>query len=91
MYKSVTIKIPYDENLPIKLFEFTPEKVLLAINIGYKCVLDAEKSMLELTEEMIYNKVKEETAEELNRLKMDLLVEKETAIKMDEKLTNKYD
>lgn len=91
MYKSVTIKIPYDENLPIKLFEFTPEKVLLAINVGYKCVLDAEQSMLELTEEMIYNKVKEETAGELNKLKMDLLVEKETAIKMDEKLTNNYE
>ena len=91
MYKSVTIKIPYDENLPIKLFEFTPEKVLLAINVGYKCLLDAEQSMLELTEEMIYNKVKEETAGELTKLKMDLLVEKETAIKMDEKLTNKYE
>jgi hypothetical protein len=91
MYKSVTIKIPYDENLPIKLFEFTPEKVLLAINVGYKCVLDAEQSMLELTEEMIYNKVKEETTGELNKLKMDLLVEKETALKMDEKLTNNYE
>ena len=91
MYKSVTIKIPYDENLPIKLFEFTPEKVLLAIDIGCKCISDAEQSLLELTEEMIYNKVKEETAEELDKLKMDLLVEKETAIKIDEKLTNKYE
>ena len=61
MYKLVTIQIPCDENLPESFLEFTPEKVLLAINIGYKCVLDAEQSILELTEEMIYNKVKEES------------------------------
>jgi hypothetical protein len=91
MYKSVTLQIPYDENLPEKLLEFKPEKVLLAINIGYKCVLDAEQSMLELTEEMIYNKVKDETVGELKRLETNLLVEKETAIKLDEKLTNKYE
>lgn len=91
MYKSVTINIPHDENLPEGFLTISAEKVLLAINIGYKCVLDAEQSMLELTEEMIYNKVKEETAGELNKLKMDLLVEKETAIKMDEKLTNKFE
>jgi hypothetical protein len=91
MYKSVTIQIPCDENLPEKLLEFTPEKVLLAINIGYKCVLDAEQSILELTEEMIYNKVKEETSGELKRLELDLLVERETAKKVDEKLTNKYE
>jgi len=91
MYKSVTINIPHDENLPEGFLTISAEKVLLAINVGYKCLLDAEQSMLELTEEMIYNKVKEETAGELNKLKMDLLVEKETAIKMDEKLTNKFE
>ena len=91
MYKSETIQIPYDKNLPKIFRSYTPEKVLLAIDIGCKCISDAEQSMLELTEKMIYNKVKEETAEELNKLKMDLLVEKETAIKMDEKLTTKYE
>jgi hypothetical protein len=91
MYKSVTIQIPYDENLPVKLFEFTPEKVLLAINIGCKCISDAEQSMLELTEEMIYNKVKEETAEEIKKLETNLLVEKEIARKMDERTANKYE
>jgi len=91
MYKSVTIQIPYDANLPEKLFELTPEKVLLAINIGYKCVLDAEQSMLELTEEMIYNKVKEETNGEIKKLETNLLVEKEIARKMDERTANKYE
>jgi hypothetical protein len=91
MHKSVTITIPYDENLPERFFEFTPQKVLLAINIGYKCITDAEQSMLELTEEMIYNKVKEETVEDLKKLEMDLLVEREIARKMDERTTNKYE
>ena len=91
MYKSVTIQIPCDENLPVKFFEFTPEKVLLTINIGYKCIIDAEQSMLELTEEMIYNKVKQETAGEIKKLETTLLVEKEISKKMDERTANKYE
>ena len=97
MFKSVTIMIPVtiDENLLSKAEEninkFSGEKVLLAINIGCKCIADAEQSMLGFTEEMIYNKVKDETIDELKRLEMDLLIEKETAKKMDEKTTNKYE
>ena len=97
MFKSVTIMIPVtiDENLLSKAEEninkFLGEKVLLAINIGCKCIADAEQSMLGFTEEMIYNKVKDETIDELKRLEMDLLIEKETAKKMDEKTTNKYE
>ena len=91
MYKSVTIQIPCDENLPERFFELSPEKVLLALNVGYKCILDAEQSMLELTEEMIYNKVKDETKDELKRLEIDLLIEKEMAKKIDEKLTNNFE
>ena len=91
MNKSVTITIPYDEKLPESFLTFTPQKVLLAINIGCKCVIDAEQSMLELTEEMIYNKVKDETNGELKRLEMDLLVERDIARKMDERTTNKYE
>jgi len=91
MYKSVTIQIPCDENLPERFFELSPEKVLLAINVGCKCISDAEQSMLELTEEMIYNKVKEETAEGIKKLEMNLLVEKEIARKMDERTANKYE
>jgi hypothetical protein len=91
MYKSVTINIPHDENLPEGFLTISAEKVLLAINIGYKCVLDAEQSMLELTESMIYNKVKEESIGEIKKLETNLLVEKEIARKMDEKLTNNFE
>jgi hypothetical protein len=91
MFKTVTITIPNNGNLPERFFELSPEKVLLTINIGYKCVLDAEQSMLGLTEEIIYNKVKDETKDELKRLEMDLLIEKEMAKKMDERTSNKYE
>ena len=91
MYKSVTLQIPYVENLPEGFLTITGEKVLLSINVGYKCVLDAEQSMLELTEEMIYNKVKQETAGEIKKLETNLLVEKEISKKMDERTANKYE
>jgi DNA anti-recombination protein RmuC len=44
-----------------------------------------------LTEEMIYNKVKEETAGEIKKLETTLLVEKEISKKMDERTANKYE
>jgi hypothetical protein len=91
MYKSVTINMPYDKNLPEGFSTISAEKVLLAINIGYKCILDAEQSMLELTEEMIYNKIKQETAGEIKKLETTLLVEKEISKKMDERTANKYE
>ena len=91
MFKTVTITIPNNANLPEKFFELSPEKVLLTINVGYKCVLDAEQSMLGLTEEIIYNKVKDETVGELKRLETKLLVEKEISRKMDERTSNKYE
>lgn len=91
MYKSVTMNIPYDKNLPEGFLTISAEKVLLAINVGYECILDAEQSMLELTEEMIYNKVKQETAGEIKKLETTLLVEKEISKKMDERTANKYE
>ena len=91
MFKTVTITIPNNANLPEKFFELSPEKVLLAIDIGCKCISDAEQSMLGLTEEIIYNKVKDETVGELKRLETDLLIEKEISRKMDERTSNKYE
>jgi hypothetical protein len=91
MYKSVTIQIPYNKNLPEIFGSYTPEKVISAIEVGCKCISDAEQSMLELTEEMIYNKVKEETTGEIKKLETNLLVEKEIARKMDERTANKYE
>ena len=91
MFKTVTITIPNNANLPEGFLTITAEKVILAINVGYKCILDAEQSMLELTEEMIYNKVKEETAGEIKKLETNLVVEKEIARKMDERTATKYE
>lgn len=91
MFKTVTITIPNNANLPEGFLTITAEKVILAINVGYKCILDAEQSMLELTEDMIYNKVKEETAGEIKKLETNLVVEKEIARKMDERTANKYE
>jgi hypothetical protein len=85
------MNIPYDKNLPEGFLTISAEKILLAINVGYECILDAEQSMLELTEEMIYNKVKQETAGEIKKLETTLLVEKEISKKMDERTANKYE
>ena len=91
MPKTVILTIPDNALLPEVLNEFTPEKVFLAINIGCKCIINAEQSMLGLTQEAIYNKAKEETVEQIKKLEMDLIIEREMTKKMDERTKNIYE
>lgn len=91
MPKTVILTVPDDAVIPEVLTEFTPEKVFLAINIGCKCIIDAEQSMLGLTQESIYNKAKEETAEQIKKLEMNLVIEREMSRKMDERTKNIYE
>ena len=67
MFKIVILKIPVtvDETLlgtaEANIHKLSPEKILLAINIGCKCIADVE----------------EVSKEEIMRLKMDLQVQQE--------------
>lgn len=91
MPKTIVLTVPDNAVIPEVLHEFTPEKVFLAINIGCKCIINAEQSMLGLTQESIYNKAKEETAEQINKLEMNLVIEREMSKKMDERTKNIYE
>lgn len=91
MPKTVIITIPDDEDLPKIVSTFSPEKVLLALNIGCKCIEESEQSLLGLTQEMIYNKIKEETKGQIAKMEMSLTVEKEMTKRMEERIIKIYE
>ena len=91
MPKTVIITIPDDGELPKIVSSFTPEKVLLALNIGCRCIEESEQSLLGLTQESIYNKIKEETRGQMEKMEMDLIMEKETTKKMEERIIKIYE
>lgn len=91
MPKTVIITIPDDTDLPKIVSTFSPEKLLLALNIGCKCIEESEQSLLGLTQETIYNKIKEETRVQLEKMEMSLTVEKEMTKKTEERIIKIYE
>jgi hypothetical protein len=53
--------------------------------------LEGRKAVAGLTQKDIYNKIKEETRGEVQRLELDILVEREMKIKMEEQIKNMYE
>jgi len=77
--KEVTLLLPNGE-LPKGMENFTPEQMILAINIGHRIVTEVEESILKMSEE-------EKT---IRRLEIELSVEKELSKKKDEQIKNLY-
>jgi len=77
--KEVTLLLPNGE-LPKGMKNFTPEQMILAINIGHRIVTEVEESILKMSEE-------EKT---IRRLEIELRVEKELSKRKDEQIKKLY-
>ena len=87
--KILNISIPDDKILDISGFSL--EENYMMLKIGSECLLEGRKAVVGLTQKDIYNKVKEESREEVQRLELDILVERELKIKMEEQVKNMYE
>ena len=87
--KIVNITIPDDKIIDISGFSL--EENYMMLKIGSECLLEGRKAVAGLTQKDIYNKIKEETKEEVQRLELDILVEREMKIKMEEQIKNMYE
>lgn len=74
--KILNISIPDDKILDISGFSL--EENYMMLKIGTECLLKSRKVVVGLTQKDIYNKVKEESREEVQRLELDILVERES-------------
>ena len=86
----INITIPADELVPDIISTFTPEENLLMLKIGSNCLKEGRQAVAGLTQKEIYNKIKDESKAEIDKLELNLLVEKELKSKLSEEITKIY-
>jgi hypothetical protein len=91
MVNTVLVTVPEGEKIPEIISGFSPEENLLMLKIGSSCIFEGRKSVAELSQDEIYNKIKSETIEEVKKMEMELMVERETTKKMELKISNIYE
>jgi len=91
MPKTVTITIPDEEKYPEIIASFSPEENMLMLKIGSSCILEGQKAVASLSQKEICKKIKEESKEEVKKLELDLIVQREMSKKMEEKIGKIYE
>jgi hypothetical protein len=85
------IQIPIPEESVLNIADFSPEENYLMLKIGSQCLLEGRKSVAGLTQKEIHQKIKNESKDEIQKLEMNILVEKELSKKLEERITLMYD
>jgi hypothetical protein len=88
--RTINITIPADELIPDIISTFTPEENILMLKIGSNCLKEGRQAVAGLTQKEIYNKIKDETKDIIQKLETNLLVEKELKCKISEEISNIY-
>ena len=86
----INITIPADDVLPDIMSTFTPEENLFMLKIGSNCLNEGRNAVAGLTQKEIYNKIKDETKGEIQKLELDLLVEKGLKGRITEEMSKMY-
>jgi len=91
--KQITISIPENEEIPEILTSFNSKENYIMIKIGCECIKQARTFLTNLSQEEIYNKIKEESMETIKKLDIDLNIQKEMMkqIKLLEKEKTDYE
>jgi hypothetical protein len=72
----VTITIPDKDVVPEIISSFSPEENILMLKIGSDCLREGRNVVAGFTQKEIYNKIKDESKEEVKKLEMDLIVQR---------------
>jgi len=91
MPKTITITIPDNDIIPEIISSFSPEENYLMLKIGSDCLREGRNVVAGLTQKDIYNKIKNESKEEVSKLEMDLIIQREMSKKMEEKIGKIYE
>ena len=89
--KVIQITIPSESSLPDIINTFSPEENYLMLKIGSNCLMEGRKVVAGLTQKEIYQKIKNESKDEIQKLELNILLEKEMTKKMEERITKMYD
>jgi hypothetical protein len=89
--KIVKIEVPISWVEPVELNTFKPEENAFILDVGCETIKDARTLVAGLSQKEIYNKIREESKGEIQKLEMDLLVQKEVQSKLDLTIRGYYE
>lgn len=89
--KIIQISIPNDRTLPDIINTFTPDENYLMIKIGSDTLREGRKVISNLTSDDVYKKIESDFKKEIQELDKEIEYEKQTSIKMQEKITKMYE
>jgi len=89
--KTINITIPEESSIPEIISCFSPEENYIMLKIGSQCLEEGRKSAIGFSQKEIYQKIRDENKEEIEKLELDILVEREMATRMGEKISKIYD
>jgi len=91
MSKTIIISIPENETIPEIIPTFSLEENYLMLKIGSECLREARNAVAGLSQKELYNKIKAESREEVQKLELDLVVQREMAKQMEVKISKIYE
>jgi len=88
--KIINITIP-EECVLQNIDSFTPQENYLMLKIGSSCLLEGRKVVSGLSQKEIYQKIRDESRIDIQKLELDIVIEREMAKKMEERIKKMYD
>jgi len=89
--KIIQITIPNDRNVPDIISTFSPDENYLMIKIGSETLREGRKVITNLTSDEVYKKIENDFKKEIESLDNEIEIEKQTSLKMQEKITKMYE
>ena len=89
--KVINIAVPLDWDIPQIMITLNAEENAFILNTGSEMIKEARNLVAGLSQKEIYNKIREESKCEIQKLELDLLVQKELKIKMEGILTEQFE
>lgn len=89
--KIINITVPNDVVIPEIISSFSPEENYMMLKIGSDTLSEGRKSLVNLTNEDISRKLRDEYKKEIEGLNTEITVEKNISLKMQEKITKMYE
>lgn len=89
--KMINIAVPINWTAPEIMCTLNAEENAFILNTGSEMIKEARSLVAGLSQKEIYNKIREESKSEIQKLELDLLVEKELQTKMESRIRYIYE
>ena len=89
--KMINIVVPFDWQFPEIINTFAPEENVLILSMGSNIIREARNIVAGLSQKEIYNKIRKESKSEIEKLELDLLVEKQLSNRTLEQTNKIYE